>query len=170
MAWDGRNNRCLGSMATPNLTHLDKNFCLSEWSYIVVRAHVSHWWVGGGGDQHKVQTHRVKLPLLFWSCCCTVRILWSCCHGDVGQSADVPEQPGSSVGNGEQTASAGKGNRLQQNIGQQDSPELSQLLTAKKTSKCWGWLGEMKKRAGEYHFHKDYWNKTSVLSDKSNSI
>lgn len=84
-------------------------------------------------------TNHVNLPLVFRSCCCTVRILQSCCHGDVGQSADVPEQPGSSVGNGEQTASAGKGSRLQQNIGQQDSPELRQLLTAKEQNQCAVW-------------------------------
>lgn len=68
----------------------------------------------------------------FRSCCCTVRILRSCCHGDLGQSADVRVQPESSVGNEEQPDPAGEGSKLQLNVGQQDSPELRQQLTVKK--------------------------------------
>lgn len=57
--------------------------------------------------------------------CCT-RALWSCCHGDVGQGADVQAQRGFGAGSGVQTAQAGAGSKLRLNLGHRDPPEQTQ--------------------------------------------
>lgn len=55
-----------------------------------------------------------------------VSSLWSCCHGDVGQSADVQAQCGFGAGRGVQTARTGAGSILWLNLGHQDSPQQRQ--------------------------------------------
>lgn len=127
--------------------------CVSECVCVCVHVSVgrcmSNWIVWGTNTRLKPTMSCIsKLSLHVRSCCCTVRILRSCCHGDVAHGTDVRVQPGSSIGSGDQTAPAGEGSELQLNVGQQDSPELRQQLTAKKGSKVfWGgvWSGEVKK-------------------------
>lgn len=76
---------------------------------------------GAGGTPHHPPpcwTGRLTLSLSSTSCCCRcrrrclIRALWSCCHGDVGQSADVRAQYGFGAGSGVQTARAGASNKL----------------------------------------------------------
>ncbi|KAL7387999.1 hypothetical protein ABVT39_005124 [Epinephelus coioides] len=74
----------------------------------------------------QVREPYTSLPFASRCCRCIVGALWSCCHGDVGQSADVRAQRGFGAGSGVQTAQAGAGSKLWLNLGHRDSPEQKQ--------------------------------------------
>lgn len=124
------------------------------------------WGVEGGktnmrgGMAPPFATSQVMEPytsLPFTSRCCIVRVLWSCCHGDVGQSADVRAQRGFGAGSWEQTARAGAGSKLRLNLGHRDSPEQRQAkaqLTAEGGTKWWwGGYGEWRQGLGNTGSH-----------------
>lgn len=84
-----------------------------------------------GGTAPPFAAPQVREPhtsLPFTSRCrrCIVGALWSCCHGDVGQSGDVRAQRGFGAGSGVQTARARAGSKLWLNLGHRDSPEQRQ--------------------------------------------
>lgn len=68
-------------------------------------------WRGGG----KINTRRgtrcptipyTPVPFASGCRCCVIGALWSCCHGDVGQSADVQAQRGFDAGSRVQTVNS----------------------------------------------------------------
>lgn len=91
---------------------------------------------------------------------CIIGALWSCCHGDVGQSADVRAPRGFGAGSRVQTAQAGADSKLWLNLGHRDSPEQRQAEAELCTSYREGMRGCGRRgggggggevaRAGEY--------------------
>lgn len=87
----------------------------------LIRVKVKGWWFFGGRVQPQHSLLRRSgnpISLALTSRHYTAMALWSCCHGDVGQSTDVQEQRGFGFGRGLHAAQAGAGSKLQLNVGQ----------------------------------------------------